>query len=406
MKTRRGDAQHPFASSQKSSESRTVIPGNQKLFAAVAAALIFILPPALRASNTPERIDVDSSLQVPDPPDSVEARHSKIEPLPIASYDTDVGVGYGAKCFFLDQLSSNESFDCTAFNSTKGERWYRFVFSIPDFELRQGKTYPAAVDLAVDYDKMIKNSFFGVGNRSEFSSREYYTREPLDVSITVSHGFSPLIVLQEGVRINSVRNYHFQDSSAFRYLPPDNSGTASHQSLFVNFRFDTRNSFINPSEGIVTECDIEKGVHTSFNNSEFTKLTLALQYYSPLFLPATVFAARFLGEGVFGNALPVQMLSSIGGNLTVRGSPQDRYLDNLGSVVNAEVRFPLYRRLGGVVGFDAGKVWNAFSDLDLARWAANPVTGLRLYMDTFVVRLDIGYGREATGVYFNFGQLF
>jgi len=27
-------------------------------------------------------------------------------------------------------------------------------------------------------------------------------------------------------------------------------------------------------------------------------------------------------------------------------------------------------------------------------------------MDTFVVRLDVGFGKETTGVYFNFGQIF
>ncbi|HEY6950874.1 MAG TPA: endonuclease/exonuclease/phosphatase family protein, partial [Bacteroidota bacterium] len=113
--------------------------------------------------------------------DSVEqVEGSTVEPFPILSYDTDVGFGYGAKLFLLNSFGRNESFDAVLFNSTKGERWYRFVFSLPDFEVRQGKIYPIAVDLAVDYDKYLKNSFFGVGNGSKFEDREYYTREPLE----------------------------------------------------------------------------------------------------------------------------------------------------------------------------------------------------------------------------------
>src|SRR5512135_1045836 len=93
---------------------------------------------------------------------------SELEFLPILSYDTDVGFGYGVKAFAVGELGSDESFDLTLFHSTKGERWYRFVVSLPDFERRQGTVYPVACDLVVDYDKWIAASFFGVGNDSKF----------------------------------------------------------------------------------------------------------------------------------------------------------------------------------------------------------------------------------------------
>ncbi|MBI2430208.1 MAG: hypothetical protein HYV29_15680, partial [Ignavibacteriales bacterium] len=77
--------------------------------------------------------------------DSSSARaQPDFEALPIVAYDTDVGFGYGTKLFLLDQLDERESFDLVAFNSTKGERWYRFVFSLPDFEMRQGTEYALA----------------------------------------------------------------------------------------------------------------------------------------------------------------------------------------------------------------------------------------------------------------------
>ena len=102
----------------------------------------------------------------------------------------------------------------------------------------------------------------------------------------------------------------------------------------------------------------------------------------------------------------MQTLLSVGGTQTLRGSPQDRYLDKASIVGNMELRFPLFWRLGGVLGLDAGKVWHSLQEIDLNRWAWNPVVGLRLYMDTFVVRADLGFGCETTGFYLNFGQLF
>ena len=63
-------------------------------------------------------------------------------------------------------------------------------------------------------------------------------------------------------------------------------------------------------------------------------------------------------------------------------------------------------RLGGVLGLDAGRVWSSIADFDLRDWAVNPTVGLRFIMNTFVVRFDVGFGKEYTGVYFNFGHLF
>ncbi|UCG94742.1 MAG: hypothetical protein JSW13_03030, partial [Candidatus Aerophobus sp.] len=73
--------------------------------------------------------------------------------FPILMYDTDIGVGYGGKAKFVNYLSRKESFDLIVFNSSKGERWYVFAFSIPDIEIRQGKIYSLCCDLKAEYNK-------------------------------------------------------------------------------------------------------------------------------------------------------------------------------------------------------------------------------------------------------------
>lgn len=331
----------------------------------------------------------------------------EIEPLPIVSYDSDVGFGYGAKAFFLNQLGWNESFDIVAFNSTKGERWYRFVFSLPDFEIRQGKVYPWAVDVVIDYDKWIRNNFFGVGNGSRFEDREYYTREPFEISFIVNRGFTSRTVGQLGVKYKSVRNFNFESTSRLIHLSPSlNSSVAKYGSLFMNYRYDSRDSYINPSNGVVLQSEVEYTPNVSLSNVNLLRASGWFQYYTVLFYPKTVFAFRTGLTDIYGTDLPVQMLQSIGGNLTLRGFPQDRYLDKASALVNTEIRFPIFWRFGGIAGFDAGKVWSGLSKMSLYNWLWNSVIGLRLYMDTFVVRMDIGFSGETTGFYLNFGQLF
>ncbi|MBU2445760.1 MAG: outer membrane protein assembly factor [Bacteroidetes bacterium] len=190
-------------------------------------------------------------------------------------------------------------------------------------------------------------------------------------------------------------------------LPPKiNSETAKYSSVFMNLRYDTRNSFINPSRGLVIQAEGEYAPSFEFTNSSFTRLAATVQHYTVLFFPKTVLALRLNFQGLIGDDLPVQTLLSIGGNQTLRGYPQDRFLDKISAVTNAELRFPIYWRFGGVVGIDLGRVWNKFSNISFNNWAMNPIFGLRFYMDTFIVRLDVGFGKETTGFYFNFGQVF
>ena len=336
-----------------------------------------------------------------------EQKRRNVEPLPIVSYDTDTHFGYGAKVFLFDLFKLDESFDMVLFNSTKGEKWYRLVLSLPDIESREGTVYPLAVDFVFDYDKWLKNNFYGVGNSSRAEDAEVYTRIPVDLEFDFSRGFSPVFVAQAIVRHMDVRDYNFQPGSRLESLPPAlNAGIVSYTSVGLTARYDSRNSFINASEGFVLQGESEFSPGWSLGNTPFARLAGWIQYYSTLFYPTTVFALRVGVQQVIGNDIPVQVMSSLGGTLTLRGYPQDRFLDKSDALLNAELRFPIIWRIGGVAGLDAGKVWPTLGQMNLARWASNPVAGLRLYMDNFVVRLDVGFGTEGTGFYFNFGQLF
>jgi len=329
----------------------------------------------------------------------------EIEPFPILMWDTDIGTGYGAKGFILNPLGLAESFDLTAFNSTKGERWYRFVFSLPDFELRQGKTYPLAFDLTVDYDKMIANNFFGVGSASRAADGVSYTREPLEISLRLSRGFTSTAVGQMGLKYGTVRNSPKEGAGPASLPAGLDLGRVSYASIFGVFRYDDRDSYVHPSEGVVLQAEAEYAPRIGGTVS-FGRAAAWFQYYTVLFYPKTIFAFRLGGQSLFGDALPTQILLPLGGNQTLRGYPQDRFLDKAQVLVNAEIRFPIAGRLGGVVGLDAGKVAPSFGSLSFKGWAANPTVGLRFAMDTFVVRMDVGFGPDGTGLYFNFGHIF
>lgn len=332
----------------------------------------------------------------------------KFEFLPILTYDTDVGFGYGAKGFFLNFLGESESFDAIIFNSTKGERWYRFVFSVPDFELRQGTRYPLSLDVIVDYDRYLKNNFFGIGPESKSAEGETYTKEPLELQIVASRGFSEFFVGQVGLKFRTVRNFNYDPAGSFAASPPINLGRSRGLTLLTSFRYDSRDSFVNPSSGNVVQLDLEAGRSGIAGDYNMFAVTVSLQTYQVLFYPKTILAARLMSQTVGGANLPLHAYSSLGGTRTLRGFPQDRFLDKASVVMNLELRFPIVWRFDGLLFYDAGKPGPGLGRLQVLQggWKTNPGLGLRLIMDTFVVRVDLGVSEEGTGFYLNFGHLF
>lgn len=343
--------------------------------------------------------------------------------LPIAMYDTDTGFGYGAKGYVRNVFQHNESFDLILFNSTRGERWYKLEFSLPDRELRQRKKYPLGLDLKLEYDKWIKASFFGVGGGSEFTDREYYTKEPFEILLTLTKPFNRYLNAQIGLRFKHVSVYNYSDIGQLCDLVWIQDSEKAWLSNLANISWDTRDSFINPSRGMILQYELESNYLQDFfqndfdpnkslefawgNGFHFTRNTVTAQYYTVLWYPKTVLALRLQGAyQFFGDNSAFHAMLPLGGGTTLRGYPQDRFLDNTIVLGNAEIRFPLWKGLGGILGFDAGGAADNPSALKLSKIASNPVLGLRYYMNDFVVRADVGFGSETTGFYFNFGHAF
>ncbi len=332
---------------------------------------------------------------------------SATDVLPILMYDTDVGVGYGVKLFALNHAQRGESVDAIVFNSTKGQRWARLLLSWPDFERRQGVAYPLSMDIYADYDARIKASFYGIGSEAQQADRETYRREALDLRATLGRASSSSLVAQVGLRYRVIKHSEFGREGLLAAVTPDPSdATVSWTSIRASVRHDTRDSFVNPTRGLVLEGEGEVAPAALSSGPGLVRYGVWSRAYVPALRGHVVVAVRAGVEGVVGDRLPVQALVTMGGAGTVRGLSQDRYVDRVRGLGNVEARFPIYRRLRGIVGLDAGTVWSSVGDISLRGWHTSPAVGLRYHLDTFVVRLDIGLGKETAGVYFNFGQLF
>lgn len=178
----------------------------------------------------------------------------------------------------------------------------------------------------------------------------------------------------------------------------------------VLFRYDTSDSWINPKQGfrLFFRNDISAGFLGN-SKANYYRYTLDFRTYFLLLGQNDVCALRLLIQHVLGGNVPLYEISALGGGSemkAMRGYKLDRFQDNGKIIINAEYRFPIWKKLGGNAFIDWGLVWPSWKDVRLNRAAKGVGWGLRYYLRNFVVRFDMGFSPEGTGIYFNFGHIF
>ncbi len=332
---------------------------------------------------------------------TADSLKADIEIFPIAVYDTDIGFGYGVKLFLLNNISIKESIDITFFRSTKGEQWYRLVISLPDAEYKLNKDVIFYSQFLADYDKWKSSNFFGIGSNSQKEKRELYTKEPFLMQLELGCRFLGNYHIESGIKYETVQLSNISRSGELQYLSKEDRQSAVM--FFINIGFETINRHLNPSNGISLKAEFEKPVNGKLN---FLRNNFTCCGYHNIDFLNSILAARLQIHCLYGNSIPFSYLSSLGGNNTLRGFPQDRFIDKSFILLNSELRFPIIMRFGGVAGIDCGQVFDKFSGLKPKDFSLNTCLGLRYYLDTFNVRLDAGFSNEYTGIYFNFNHIF
>ena len=344
--------------------------------------------------------------------DIPDKSYKSCSPMPILMYDPDIGVGYGGKVKFVDFLKNKESFDLILFNSSEGERWYVFTFSIPDFEIRQGKTYKLSFDLKAEYDKYLNYVFYGTGPDTRAEDKTVFTHETKSLQFTFGRGVTPEFVV---AAMYTIRWLSYSSIDKDRPFTEDLKQMESLGTQFVPFaslilRYDTSDSQIHPTRGfrLIFQDDLAAGI-IGGKDAKFNRLSLDFRKYLRVFGEKDVFAFRTLIQYISGDKIPFFDLASLGGGSemnAMRGYSLNRFLDNGKFLVNVEYRFPIVWRLGGNVFIDTGKVWPSLSKANFRNLAFDWGAGLRFYLPDFCVRVDVGFSKETTGLYFNFGHIF
>jgi outer membrane protein assembly factor BamA len=356
------------------------------LISVAAAALV-------RAGDTPER-------------------KRSLSAFPYALYSTDIGFGFGGMAKMVNYLHRDESLALTLFYSTKSEHWYLLTFSIPDFQIRQGKRYRLSLDFKAEYDKYLEYYFYGIGPDSQrlgIDEDSYATYLMEQLSLTIGHAFSPTLAIEAAYVVREYRTSNVAPDRPFSDRLT-NEGNKFSPFLSLTLRYDTSNSQIHPTRGVRLSLQNDfAGPALGNKAGTFYRWTLDLRAYHRVFGEKDVVAVRGLVQDVIGSKIPLWDLSMLGGGSTMyalRGYVLNRFIDKGKFLACAEYRFPIWKRIGGTVFAEGGSVWPFLRDIELKKIAFDAGFGLRYYLSDFVVRADIGFSHEGMGVYFNAGHMF
>jgi outer membrane protein insertion porin family len=183
----------------------------------------------------------------------------------------------------------------------------------------------------------------------------------------------------------------------------ENFGTT--RSITIGRVYDSRDNVYDPHEGKRIGYSVEwaGGLGGDF---DFTKWTADWRYYYRAG-GENVWALN-LGAGYASGSMPLSQRFTMGGSDTLRGYEDDQFRGNSMLKATLEYRFPIVKKVQGVLFTDNGYAWDKRHEdaFDMGLIKSSYGVGLRINSPLGPVKLDYGYGEDGGKFHFSFGGQF
>lgn len=249
-------------------------------------------------------------------------------------------------------------------------------------------------------DEFISN-YITIKNRDDIYKGEADGYEG-DVDQYYEPQFEPEFDTQ-GKKVGGSRYWEDYYPKDYKERRKENFGVT--RSITLGRVLDSRDNIYDPHEGKRISYSIE---HAGFmgGDFDFTKFTADYRYYYRAG-GESVWALN-LGAGYADGDMPLSQRFSMGGSDTLRGYEDDQFRGNSMVKATLEYRFPIVKKVQGVLFTDNGYAWDKRheDDFDFGLIKNSFGVGLRINSPLGPVKLDYGYGDDGGKFHFSFGGQF
>lgn len=367
----------------------------------------------------------------PQAPEEEQPRAWDAIGIPLVSFNTDQGFGYGAVggAYFYapGYVPYRHAIGLQAFATTRGVVNHYLRYDGPRL------LGPFRVEARFEYRRERQAPFFGAGNLSapDFDGdlenpRFNYDRFAPGLWLRARGrplGDGTPFELYAGVAYRST-SVDAEAGSVLAAQRPNGVEGGTTSQLLLGVLWDTRDDEADATRGGVEEVGIRASMRGVLSDYSYVGITAVERRYFPLtgrlVLAQRVFFDALLGDVPFfewPNLGGVAYTEGVGGLSSVRGVPRNRFAGNLKLVSNTELRLELGQfqllqapiRYGVVGFFDIGRVWHpGVDDGPWHAWHPGFGAGARVARRAAVLRFDWAISPETwrSSVYVTFGHIF
>ncbi|MBJ6725316.1 BamA/TamA family outer membrane protein [Geomesophilobacter sediminis] len=195
---------------------------------------------------------------------------------------------------------------------------------------------------------------------------------------------------------------------------PGADGFTVHAQQF-SVVYSTLNARNLPVEGVYGRAMIDTSFRALGSSETYQRFELQFLHYLPLQDARFITVSRIAASQTNGSNIPFLEQSILGGETTLRGYGQNRFIDNSYLLLNLEERIRLFRweifhvqadwELAPFI--DLGSVMKSLVKAKESSFEFNPGIGLRAVVRPNILgRVDIGVGKEGPAVFVGLGYPF